>query len=187
VRSPDTAGAHVASAGIGLFIGNELRDRRGRDQRIHDHDIGNANEARNWRDITNEIEVEVVVDRCVDRVADVGFAPCLTEALSASACKQARISQRHVRVAPKGVTGLASDFLVHEPEGPGLGTVLRDPQRETATGLLSDVDTALCRRPRRADQHVGQDFFPFAPLCRGLSCGLNSNFCPRMVTGSKVD
>ena len=59
-------------ARIGLRIGDEFRDRLGRKGRIHHHDIGDANNACDRRDIAKEIEIEIVVERCVDRGRSVG-------------------------------------------------------------------------------------------------------------------
>ena len=55
-------------ARIGLGIGDELGNRLGRNRRIYHHDKGAADEARDRRDVADEIEIEFVVERRIDRV-----------------------------------------------------------------------------------------------------------------------
>src|SRR5205807_1146468 len=55
-------------SGIGFGIGNELGNRLGRNRWIHQHDLGLADHARDWRDVADEIETELVVERRVDRI-----------------------------------------------------------------------------------------------------------------------
>ena len=42
--------------------------RLGRNRRIYHHDVGAADDARDRRDVADEIEIELVVERRVDRV-----------------------------------------------------------------------------------------------------------------------
>ena len=65
---PVPARRHVDLARIGLGIGDELGNRLGRNRWIHHHDMGRADDARDRRDVADEIEIELVVERRVDRV-----------------------------------------------------------------------------------------------------------------------
>ena len=67
-RGPVAGRRHVDLAGIGLGIGDELGNRLGRNRWIDHHDIGHADDARDRRDVADEIEIELVVERRVDRV-----------------------------------------------------------------------------------------------------------------------
>jgi hypothetical protein len=67
-RRPDPARAHVDLAGTGFGIGNELGNRLRRDRRMHLHDERHADDAGNGGDVADEIEIELLVKRCVDRV-----------------------------------------------------------------------------------------------------------------------
>src|SRR5262249_15919070 len=53
-------------AGIGLGIGDELGNRRDRKRWIHLHDMWHAVDARNRRNITNEVVVEFFEQCCID-------------------------------------------------------------------------------------------------------------------------
>ena len=59
---------HVDLARIGLGVGDELGNGLGRNRWIDHHDNGNAADARDRRDVADEIEIELVVERRVDRV-----------------------------------------------------------------------------------------------------------------------
>src|SRR5213592_1808426 len=58
----------VELAWISLGIGDKFGNRLGRDRWIHQHDIGYAHDARDWRDVANKIEAKFLVERGVDRV-----------------------------------------------------------------------------------------------------------------------
>jgi hypothetical protein len=51
-----------------LGIGDELGNRLSRDRWIYRHDKWCADNASDWRDIADEIVVELVVECCIDRV-----------------------------------------------------------------------------------------------------------------------
>src|SRR5262245_57177448 len=51
-----------------LRIGDELGDGFGREQRVDFPHAGGARQARDGGDVPDEIEAEVFIDRCVDRV-----------------------------------------------------------------------------------------------------------------------
>ena len=55
-------------ARIRLGIGDELGNRLGRNRWMYHHDKGTADEARDRRDVADEIEIELVVKRRIDRV-----------------------------------------------------------------------------------------------------------------------
>src|SRR5437763_11919787 len=54
-------------AGISLGVGNKLGNRLGRKRWIHHHDGGLAANARDGCDVADEIEIELVVERGVER------------------------------------------------------------------------------------------------------------------------
>src|SRR5262245_35114776 len=53
---------------IGFGICDEVRDRLDRKRGIYRNEVGQADDAAHWRDIADEIEVELVVEGRVDRV-----------------------------------------------------------------------------------------------------------------------
>jgi len=63
--APDTGRRHVDLAWIGLGIGNELGDRRGRNGWIDHQDEGTAGDACDRCDVADEIEPETAVERRV--------------------------------------------------------------------------------------------------------------------------
>src|SRR6516164_11214389 len=66
--SSDTTRRHGEPAGIGLGISDELGNRFGRNRWIYYHDEGVADDAGDWRDVAEKNEIELVVERRVDRV-----------------------------------------------------------------------------------------------------------------------
>src|SRR5262249_597611 len=71
---PDTTRRHGELAGIGLGIGNELRNGCDWDRWIHLHYKGATDHARNRRNVADEIKIEPLVERCINRRrrADLG-------------------------------------------------------------------------------------------------------------------
>src|SRR5262249_8710047 len=65
-RAPIAARAHADLAGIGLGMGDELGNRRDRKRWIHLHDMWHAVDARNRRNIANEVVVEFFEQCCID-------------------------------------------------------------------------------------------------------------------------
>src|SRR5262249_40647554 len=65
---PGTARCHVELARMGLGVGDELGNRLGRDRWIHYQDLGCADDGRDRRDVADEVEIDLVVERGVDRV-----------------------------------------------------------------------------------------------------------------------
>src|SRR5262249_36906941 len=65
-QAPNAARAHADLAGIGLGMGDELGNRRDRKQWIHLHDMWHPVDARNRRNITNEVVVEFFEQCCID-------------------------------------------------------------------------------------------------------------------------
>src|SRR5207237_5851891 len=59
---------HVELAGIGLGIGDEFADRLCRKRWMHLHAVGLVADARNGRDVIDEIELELFIERGVDGV-----------------------------------------------------------------------------------------------------------------------
>src|SRR6516165_10372858 len=65
---PDAGRRGVDLIGIGLCIVDELRNRFGWKRWIGQHDLGLPSDARHWRDVADEIEVEISVECGVDCV-----------------------------------------------------------------------------------------------------------------------
>jgi len=74
----DTTRRHVELARIGLDVGDELGNGLGRNRWIHHHDAGLANNARHWRDVADEVEIEVVEERGVDGVRRPDQKQCVS-------------------------------------------------------------------------------------------------------------
>src|SRR6516165_12659665 len=68
VSGTDAGRRHVDLAGIGLGIGDELGNRLDRHRGMHLHGKRVASNARNRRDVADEIEIELVVEGGIDRV-----------------------------------------------------------------------------------------------------------------------
>src|SRR5262249_59742832 len=66
--APAAARSHVELARIGLGIRNKLGKGFGWNRWIDQHDEGHPDSARDWRDVADEIETEVVVKRVIERV-----------------------------------------------------------------------------------------------------------------------
>src|SRR5262249_51935759 len=69
--TPDTTRRHVDLAGIGLGVCNEIRNGPGRQDWIDHHDQGLASQACDRDDVTDEIEIELVIERDVDGIRDI--------------------------------------------------------------------------------------------------------------------
>jgi hypothetical protein len=52
---------HIDLAWVGLGIGNEFRNRLDRKRGIDLHDVGLAVDARDRRDVADEVEIELIV------------------------------------------------------------------------------------------------------------------------------
>src|SRR5499427_1308188 len=74
---PGTARCHVELARMGLGVGDELGNRLGRDRWIHYQDLGCADDGRDRRDVADEVEIELVVQRGVDRVVTTDQEKCV--------------------------------------------------------------------------------------------------------------
>src|SRR5262245_60992992 len=72
VSGTDAGRRHVDLAGIGLGVGNELGNRSDRHPEEHLYGKRLASNARNRRDVADEIEIELVVEGGVDRVHESG-------------------------------------------------------------------------------------------------------------------
>src|SRR5262249_61635534 len=66
-RSSYAARRHIDLARIDLGVGDEFRDRLGRDCWIYRHDQWGASDAGDRRDVADKIEIELVIERRVDR------------------------------------------------------------------------------------------------------------------------
>jgi len=60
VGAANTGRAITNSTGIGLGTGDELRNRLGWNRRVHHHDVGIADDARDRRNVADEIEIQAI-------------------------------------------------------------------------------------------------------------------------------
>src|SRR5260221_5699229 len=63
LRSPDAGRCHIELAWIGLGISHKLRTRLGGNRWVNQHNLGLTADGRDRRDVANEVEIELVVDR----------------------------------------------------------------------------------------------------------------------------
>src|SRR3979409_2690672 len=63
---------------IGFGTGDELWKSLGRERWVHDDHVRHAHDASDWRGVADEIEVEAIIERCVDRVCLAGHQECVT-------------------------------------------------------------------------------------------------------------
>jgi hypothetical protein len=137
VSRADAGRRHVDPAGIGARVSDEVGERRGGHRRVHHDEEGVARNAGNRRDIVEEIELEIVVERRVD---------CIGEA-----DEQQRVTvggRTHDRLGGHigpGARSVLDDELLTEP--------IRKPASDHACG---DIDAATrgkanhdAHRPRR--------------------------------------
>src|SRR6266849_4812555 len=68
LRASVAGRCHIDLAGIGLRISDKFRHRFGRSRWIHHHDIRPTAKARDRDDVADEVEIELLVKRGVDRV-----------------------------------------------------------------------------------------------------------------------
>jgi hypothetical protein len=59
---------HLDRARTRLRVGDELRGARHRHRRVHHHDQGFSGDARDRRDVAQEVEAEIGIERGADRV-----------------------------------------------------------------------------------------------------------------------
>src|SRR5215813_1833749 len=67
-RGTDAARRPADLARIGLGIGDEVGSRLGWNRWMHHDNLGKADDARDGRDVADKIEVELFVERRIDRV-----------------------------------------------------------------------------------------------------------------------
>ena len=65
---PDATRRHAELARICLGVGDELRNSCGRNRWVHHHDAGHDDNAGDRRDVTDEMEIQLVIERRVDRL-----------------------------------------------------------------------------------------------------------------------
>ena len=75
---PNTRRREIDPAWIGPGVGNEFWDRFGWNTWIDFHHIGRAHDAGDGRNVPDEIEIEVVVKRCADRIIRPDQEECVT-------------------------------------------------------------------------------------------------------------
>src|SRR5262245_14013051 len=65
---PGTARRHVDPARIGIRIGDELGNSFGRNRWMYRYDVGLPANAGDRRDVADEVEIELVVERRIDQI-----------------------------------------------------------------------------------------------------------------------
>src|SRR5947208_2453719 len=71
-RTPVAARRHGDLARIGLGVGEELRSRLGQKRWMYHHNEGYAADTCDRRDVADDIEIELVVERRINRVKCTG-------------------------------------------------------------------------------------------------------------------
>src|SRR5262249_47214399 len=175
-----------------LRLAKKFGNRRGRNRWVQVHDIRRAKNSRDWRDVADEIEIELVVERRVDRVrgadqeqrvairglvrdrlgADVGTrGPVLDSELLAETLREPLTDHACGDVA-RAAGGKRYD-PAHRPRRIGLRP--RDPrhrrQRGDAGGQMEKISAGsfipnlpyIIRSPRR---RANADIPDPAPTCR---------------------
>src|SRR5262245_8290721 len=71
-RGPNAGRGHVKLAWIGLGIGNEFRNRFDWNRWINHHDKRRAGDTGNWHNVSDETEIEIVIQGGVDGVDHTG-------------------------------------------------------------------------------------------------------------------
>src|SRR6516162_11608772 len=66
-----TSRAHVDLAWIGFGVSNELGDCSSRNGQIDEHQVGHADDPRNWRYITDKVELEIAIERRITRIRKI--------------------------------------------------------------------------------------------------------------------
>src|SRR5262245_30774333 len=66
--TPDATRRHAELARIRLGVGDKLRNCCGRNRWVYDHDVGPDKNAGDRGDVTDEMEIQFVVERHVDRL-----------------------------------------------------------------------------------------------------------------------
>src|SRR5260221_865904 len=159
-HGPAAGRSHVDLARIPLGVGNELRDRLGWNGWIDHHDIEGAANARDRRDIADEIEIELLAERRVHRVRHsdeqerIAVRRCPDDAFSADVAAGTRsvlndkwlpepLRQRLTHETGDGVGCLAcgkGDDDAHRPRR--IGSRPRDPRygrhRGSAGGQMQE-------------------------------------------------
>src|SRR5262245_10333212 len=86
--APVATGTHRDPAGIGFRVGDELRNGLGREGWIYLHDLGDADNARDWRNVANKIVVKSFIECGVD----CGGAADRKERVTVSGCSDNRLN-----------------------------------------------------------------------------------------------
>jgi hypothetical protein len=68
MRRPVAGRRHVDLAGISLGVGDELREGLGRDRWINLHDEREGGQSADRSNIADEIEIQFLIECCVDGV-----------------------------------------------------------------------------------------------------------------------
>src|SRR5262249_52019646 len=113
-RSPHAGRSQIDLARLGLGIGNELGNRFGRNRWIYHHNERKADDARDRRDVVDEIVIELLIKRRVDRVRRT--------------CQEERVAVRGSAHDRFGADIAAATWAVFDDEL--LAKPLREPRRD---------------------------------------------------------
>jgi hypothetical protein len=151
-HSPSAGRRHIDFAGIGLGVGDELGNCFRRKRWIYLHTEGLAANARNGRNVADEIVIELFVERPVDRVRRNGQEECIAVGRRACDCLGAGICT--------GARPVLDDEWLAEPLRQPLSQQnARGVGRSTRTGTDDDAHRVcgigLCARYARDHRERG--------------------------------
>jgi hypothetical protein len=113
-RGPIACRCHVDFARIGFGIGNELGNRLGRKRGVYLNENGLTDNAGDRRNVTDKIEIELVVERRARRIGYLAWAMKSSTILAASLARGAGIAM-HRYVTSSRFNGAC--FLQDRPFG----------------------------------------------------------------------
>src|SRR5262245_50571761 len=192
-RRPVSCRRHTDLAWIGLRKDDELGNGFGGHRRVHHHDEWHATDTCDRRDVADEIEVEFLIERRVDRVVgtdqeqrvavcgrtndhlrrDIGAStrPVFDDELLAEPLRQPLTHQARGDVIRTGWS--KADHNAHRPRRVGLRS--RHPrngrQRGSARGQMEKIsagkfhDALLCSRPCEMHGLARGHLIASAPAC----------------------
>src|SRR6516225_757024 len=159
-----TSRAHVDLAWIGFGVSNELGDCFSRNGQIDEHQVGHADDPRNWRYIAHKVELEIAIERRITRIRKIrqkeriaisrrirdhlssdvaaGARPVLNDEWLPGSLLQPLTHQTREDVVP--AAGSIPDHPAHRPRRIGLRP--SDPrhgwQRGSAGGQMQKISAA---------------------------------------------
>ena len=135
-----SSGCKTHLARIAFCVGDEFRNRRDRNCRVHQHNVWGAHDAGNWRDVADEIEIEFLIKRGIDRdvysrLRITRPEPDRADARAQYACAENNQSHQYISHQDGG-----TDVLLRSHADAGVGDGELD---EVGTGSLDNVRTRV--------------------------------------------